>query len=190
MGWILACIDRVTHEHATNHAGGPATPRISLPIAMMPLGTGNDLARCFKWGAGYSGSMAKKNWLAKVARAKTARLDRWRLKIFPSQIAKAAEKKHLPPILSIHKVKTITTKFGYAGDPGDGSGAGAGANTTGSSAIPVVGNVVKVGAAEGAGVIHTKMLWRKFCLQMIFLMYFRCHAGGVRGANFEHSSPR
>jgi hypothetical protein len=127
MGWLLSCIDRVTHGHATNK---------SLPIAMMPLGTGNDLARSFRWGAGYSSRMAKKQWLKKVASAKTARLDRWRVKIFPTNFASADVKEHLPPILSIHKTKRLSHPA-LTASGGAGSGVKSKSLLTGTSSLGV-----------------------------------------------------
>ncbi len=65
--WILAAMDAVCHLQAVE----------PLPMAVMPLGTGNDLARALGWGAGFHTSMAQRAWLRKVANAVPASLDRW-----------------------------------------------------------------------------------------------------------------
>lgn len=46
-------------------------------IAVMPLGTGNDLARTLSWGAGFSKAMLKSKFLNSVANANFSVMDRW-----------------------------------------------------------------------------------------------------------------
>jgi hypothetical protein len=47
-----------------------------VQVGVIPLGTGNDLARVFGWGGGYSGEDLKK-LMKKFAKAKTMLLDRY-----------------------------------------------------------------------------------------------------------------
>lgn len=47
---------------------------------MLPLGTGNDLARVFGWGGGYSGEKISRI-LHSVAMAKPVPMDRWKLAV-------------------------------------------------------------------------------------------------------------
>ncbi|CAH0550735.1 unnamed protein product [Brassicogethes aeneus] len=67
VGWVLETMDKVELECQ------PA-------VAVIPLGTGNDLARCLRWGGGYEGESIHK-LLHKVARASTVQLDRWLIEL-------------------------------------------------------------------------------------------------------------
>lgn len=49
-------------------------------VAVMPLGTGNDLARVLGWGPGYEGKMFG-TYLSRVAFAPVMKLDRWRITV-------------------------------------------------------------------------------------------------------------
>jgi diacylglycerol kinase (ATP) len=53
------------------------------PVAILPLGTGNDLARALGWGASYSADMSLDKVLARVLHARTTRLDRWLISTQP-----------------------------------------------------------------------------------------------------------
>jgi diacylglycerol kinase (ATP) len=67
--WILAAVAAVL-------SGRPEREG-ALPIAVMPLGTGNDLSRALGWGAGFKRSMGRRSWLKRVAAAQPMALDRW-----------------------------------------------------------------------------------------------------------------
>ncbi|XP_072378619.1 diacylglycerol kinase 1 isoform X2 [Diabrotica undecimpunctata] len=68
VGWVLETMDKVELE-------------CQPPVAVIPLGTGNDLARCLRWGGGYEGESIHK-MLHKIARASAVMLDRWMIDLF------------------------------------------------------------------------------------------------------------
>src|SRR5688572_29541114 len=77
VGWVLQCLDNVGQDSECS----------SPPCAVVPLGTGNDLARVLRWGSGYAGGEDPVNLLKDVIEAEEVRLDRWTV-IFHSDEAK------------------------------------------------------------------------------------------------------
>ncbi|XP_059963347.1 diacylglycerol kinase theta isoform X4 [Mesoplodon densirostris] len=66
VGWVLAALEEMRHRLACPE---PA-------VAILPLGTGNDLGRVLRWGAGYSGEDPF-SVLVSVDEADAVLVDRW-----------------------------------------------------------------------------------------------------------------
>eukprot|EP01135_Chromosphaera_perkinsii_P002395 Nk52_evm1s223 gene=Nk52_evmTU1s223 len=68
VGWILQTIDKIDYE------GNPP------PVAVVPLGTGNDLSRVLGWGSTPpTGSLTKR--LETISKSEIALMDRWNIHI-------------------------------------------------------------------------------------------------------------
>ncbi|CAF4610655.1 unnamed protein product [Rotaria magnacalcarata] len=67
VGWVLSCLDNVGQDALCQ----------SPPVGIVPLGTGNDLARVLRWGSGYAGGEEPLALLRDIVEAEEIKLDRW-----------------------------------------------------------------------------------------------------------------
>jgi diacylglycerol kinase (ATP) len=101
MGWIESAIDKVWQQILDNDVAVQDTPYANhLPLALMPLGTGNDLSRSFGWGATFKDKMRRSQYVAKIATAVPSLLDRWRCVILPDCKLDATARSWVPNMLA------------------------------------------------------------------------------------------
>ena len=102
-GWIFSSLDNVWSivlQTSSNRRVHLSQYEDHLPLAIIPLGTGNDLSRQFGWGGSFKSRMNDKSMIASVSESKVSTLDRWRCIIMPVNTLAEDEKEYIPQILS------------------------------------------------------------------------------------------
>ncbi|XP_007428710.1 diacylglycerol kinase epsilon [Python bivittatus] len=72
VGWVLDAIDDMKIKGQEKYI-----PR----VAILPLGTGNDLSNTLGWGAGYAGEVPVEQILHNIMDADGIKLDRWKVQV-------------------------------------------------------------------------------------------------------------
>ncbi|CAF0747321.1 unnamed protein product [Rotaria sp. Silwood1] len=92
VGWVLSCLDNVGQDALCQ----------SPPVGIVPLGTGNDLARVLRWGSGYTGGEEPLSLLRDIVEAEEIKLDRWTVVFHQDQ------DKRLPNVPEINSGKSTS----------------------------------------------------------------------------------
>ncbi|XP_040186640.1 diacylglycerol kinase epsilon [Rana temporaria] len=72
VGWVLDAVDEMKIKGLESFV-----PQ----VAVLPLGTGNDLANTLGWGVGYAGEVPAEQILRNVMEADRVKLDRWKVQV-------------------------------------------------------------------------------------------------------------
>ncbi|XP_053309944.1 diacylglycerol kinase epsilon [Spea bombifrons] len=87
VGWVLDAVDEMKIKGQENFV-----PQ----VAVLPLGTGNDLANTLGWGPGYAGDVPVEQILRNVMEAESIKLDRWKV-----QVTNKGYSLRIPKVLSM-----------------------------------------------------------------------------------------
>ena len=113
-----------------------AEPEDTPAIAVMPLGTGNDLSRTYGWGGGFSRKQITRRHVWAVLHADVEDLDLWEMTVsMPRDAVSEEVRKWLPP--GLHPVE---------GGSGSGGGGGGGAGVVEAAEA---GGETKAAEADG-----------------------------------------
>uniref|UniRef100_A0A8D0GY71 Diacylglycerol kinase n=1 Tax=Sphenodon punctatus TaxID=8508 RepID=A0A8D0GY71_SPHPU len=86
VGWVLGALEDIRHKLVCTEPS----------VAILPLGTGNDLGRVLRWGAGYSGEDPY-SILVSVDEADDVLMDRWTILLDAQESVESAENGVLEP---------------------------------------------------------------------------------------------
>ncbi|XP_075787409.1 diacylglycerol kinase theta isoform X2 [Pelodiscus sinensis] len=86
VGWVLGALEEIRYKLVCSEPS----------VAILPLGTGNDLGRVLRWGAGYSGEDPY-SILVSVDEADHVFMDRWTILLDAQEVVESAENVILEP---------------------------------------------------------------------------------------------
>uniref|UniRef100_A0A674K5G7 Diacylglycerol kinase n=1 Tax=Terrapene triunguis TaxID=2587831 RepID=A0A674K5G7_9SAUR len=86
VGWVLGALEEIRHMLVCSEPS----------VAILPLGTGNDLGRVLRWGAGYSGEDPY-SILISIDEADDVLMDRWTILLDAQEAVESAENGILEP---------------------------------------------------------------------------------------------
>lgn len=104
VAWVLDAIERYNFESPP-------------PVAILPLGTGNDLSRVLRWGGGFStieGQGGLSTLLYDINHAAVTMLDRWKVNIIkekPDSDTDKVQSKFMMNYLGIFAIPGIMITF-------------------------------------------------------------------------------
>lgn len=110
VGWVEGATDEVWSEILDRPLHETQFYR-HLPLAIVPLGTGNDLSRTLGWGSAYQSYMKGPEMLQKVINAEIAQLDRWRCVIVPDDQVDEETKDSIPVMLGERMRSETSSRF-------------------------------------------------------------------------------
>uniref|UniRef100_A0A8D1G7G7 Diacylglycerol kinase n=1 Tax=Sus scrofa TaxID=9823 RepID=A0A8D1G7G7_PIG len=90
VGWVLSEIDKLNLNK-------------QCQLGVLPLGTGNDLARVLGWGGSYDDDTQLPQILEKLERASTKMLDRWSIMTYELKLPPKASLLPEPPEMTIYE---------------------------------------------------------------------------------------
>lgn len=102
VGWVLSVLETVRHKMVCREP----------PLAVLPLGTGNDLSRVLRWGAGYSAEPPL-SVLQSVDEADEVLMDRWTILLDAQDLSQTGTN---PEYLEPPKIVQMNNYFGLGID--------------------------------------------------------------------------
>jgi diacylglycerol kinase (ATP) len=81
VGWVLSALDESQMQYMD-----------FVSVGVIPLGTGNDMARFLGWGIGYRGESLAPT-IQSLANSETRLLDRWKIDVQPTAYSGTANLK-------------------------------------------------------------------------------------------------
>lgn len=102
VGWVLSVLETIRHKMVCREP----------PLAVLPLGTGNDLSRVLRWGAGYSAEPPL-SVLQSVDEAEEVLMDRWTILLDAQDLSQTGTN---PEYLEPPKIVQMNNYFGLGID--------------------------------------------------------------------------